>query len=39
MVSRIWYGWTISENTDNYENLLRTEIVRKIVSKNIFDYQ
>jgi hypothetical protein len=27
MISRIWHGWTTPENADNYEALLREEIL------------
>jgi heme-degrading monooxygenase HmoA len=26
MIERIWHGWTLPENADTYENLLKTEI-------------
>ena len=27
MISRLWHGWTTSENADAYESLLRREIL------------
>lgn len=35
MISRIWHGWTTSENADAYENLLKTEIFPGIIAKRI----
>jgi len=35
MISRIWYGWTTTQNADAYENLLRTEIIPGIVARKI----
>jgi len=26
MIARIWHGWTVPENADAYEALLKTEI-------------
>jgi len=39
MISRIWHGWTTRENADIYENLLKTEILPAIASKNISVYR
>ena len=39
MISRIWHGWTTLENADIYENLLKTEILPTIASKNVSDYR
>jgi hypothetical protein len=39
MISRIWHGWTIPENADMYENLLKTEIFPGIASKNVSGYR
>jgi heme-degrading monooxygenase HmoA len=39
MISRIWHGWTLHEDADAYENLLRKEIFKWIESKNIAGYQ
>ena len=39
MVGRIWHGWTIAENADAYEKLLRTEIFPGIASKDISGYR
>lgn len=27
MISRIWHGWTTQENADNYESLLRADVL------------
>jgi heme-degrading monooxygenase HmoA len=35
MISRIWHGWTTSENADLYEALLREEIFVGIHDRNI----
>ena len=35
MISRIWYGWTTTQNADAYEKLLKTEIFPEIVAKKI----
>ncbi|MEP7346229.1 MAG: antibiotic biosynthesis monooxygenase [Gemmatimonadaceae bacterium] len=35
MITRIWHGWTPPQNADAYEQLLRTEIFRGIVSRRI----
>ncbi|GJG85387.1 hypothetical protein tb265_05680 [Gemmatimonadetes bacterium T265] len=35
MVTRIWHGWTAPENSDRYEQLLRTEIFAGIVGRAI----
>jgi hypothetical protein len=39
MISRVWHGWTIPENADAYENLLRTEIFGGIFEKNIAGFE
>lgn len=39
MISRIWHGWTVPENADVYENLLRTEIFGGIFEKNIAGFE
>ena len=35
MIIRIWHGWTINGNADAYENLLKTEIFKGILEKEI----
>jgi hypothetical protein len=35
MISRVWHGWTMAENADTYEALLRSEIFPGIVAKKI----
>jgi len=35
MISRIWHGWTTTEDADLYENLLREEIFTGIRERNI----
>jgi heme-degrading monooxygenase HmoA len=27
MITRIWHGWTLKANADEYENLLRSEVL------------
>ena len=39
MVGRIWHGWTMPENADVYENLLRQEIFPGIAAKNVQGYR
>ena len=33
MISRIWHGWTLAENADAYERLLREEIFAGIAAR------
>jgi antibiotic biosynthesis monooxygenase (ABM) superfamily enzyme len=35
MISRIWFGWTTTQNAEAYEKLLKTEIFPGIVAKKI----
>jgi antibiotic biosynthesis monooxygenase (ABM) superfamily enzyme len=35
MITRIWHGWTIPQNAQAYEELLRTEIFQGIVTRRI----
>ncbi len=39
MIERIWHGWTLPENADTYEALLKTEIFPGIAAKNIPGYR
>ena len=39
MIGRIWHGWTLPENADIYENLLRQEIFPAIAAKNVQGYR
>jgi len=39
MIGRIWHGWTIPENADVYENLLKQEIFPHIAAKNVEGYR
>jgi antibiotic biosynthesis monooxygenase (ABM) superfamily enzyme len=39
MIERIWHGWTVPENADTYENLLKTEIFPGIAAKNVPGYR
>jgi heme-degrading monooxygenase HmoA len=39
MISRIWHGWTIPENADLYEHLLKTEIFVGIQSRKISGFR
>ena len=35
MISRIWRGWTVPQDADAYEDLLRAEIFPSILARNI----
>jgi antibiotic biosynthesis monooxygenase (ABM) superfamily enzyme len=39
MITRIWHGWTLPENADTYEELLRSEIFPGIAQKGIPGYR
>ncbi|MEW6050385.1 MAG: antibiotic biosynthesis monooxygenase [Candidatus Zixiibacteriota bacterium] len=39
MIARIWHGWTSKENADNYEKLLKTEVLPGIAAMNIPGYR
>ena len=39
MIGRIWHGWTLPENADAYESLLKGEIFQGIQSRQIAGYQ
>lgn len=39
MISRIWHGWTIPENADAYESLLKEEIFVGIGDRRIPGYR
>lgn len=39
MISRIWHGWTIPQNADAYEKLLREEIFTGIANRSIHGYR
>ena len=39
MISRIWHGWTIPENADIYEALLKEEIFVGIKNRKIEGYK
>jgi antibiotic biosynthesis monooxygenase (ABM) superfamily enzyme len=39
MITRLWHGWTTPENTDIYENLLKTEIFPGIAAKGVAGYR
>jgi heme-degrading monooxygenase HmoA len=39
MICRIWHGWTLPENADAYERLLRSEIFRRIAERGIPGYR
>lgn len=38
-VKRIWYGWTVKEKADTYQNLLHEEVIPGIAAKRIPGYQ
>ena len=39
MISRIWHGWTTTENADAYESLLRHEIFLGIQDRQIAGFR
>jgi len=39
MIARIWYGWTSRENAENYEKLLREEVLLEIAKRAIQGYK
>ena len=39
MISRIWRGWTMTENADGYEALLKAEIFTGIIARGISGFQ
>ena len=39
MISRIWHGWTSSQNARAYEHLLRTEIFAGIAARGMKGYR
>jgi heme-degrading monooxygenase HmoA len=39
MISRIWHGYTTKDNSDIYENLLKSEIFVGIKNRNIKGYK
>ena len=39
MIGRIWHGWTIQQNADQYESLLKEEIFSGIAEKKVPGYK
>lgn len=39
MIARIWHGWTLRENAEEYERLLREEVLLEIAKKAIPGYK
>ncbi len=39
MICRIWHGWTLPENADAYESLLKNEIFPGISNRQIAGYR
>ena len=39
MIDRIWHGWTTPENADEYERLLREEILPAFADEGIDGYR
>jgi antibiotic biosynthesis monooxygenase (ABM) superfamily enzyme len=35
MICRLWRGWTSPENADDYERIVRTEVIPGIEARNI----
>jgi heme-degrading monooxygenase HmoA len=38
-ICRIWHGWTVPENADAYERLLKSEIFNGIAAREISGYR
>ena len=38
MIARIWHGWTLPENANEYERLLRQDIFPGIAARNVTGY-
>ncbi len=39
MISRVWHGWTDSENADKYHNILNEVVFPEIAAKNVPGYK
>jgi antibiotic biosynthesis monooxygenase (ABM) superfamily enzyme len=39
MIARIWHGWTSRENAEEYEKLLREEVLLEIAKRSIPGYK
>lgn len=39
MIARVWRGWTLPEDADRYERLLREEILPEIASRDLEGYR
>lgn len=39
MIARMWHGWTVPENADAYEELLRSEVLPGIAARDIEGYR
>ena len=39
MIQRVWHGWTLPDRADDYESLLRTEILPGIRARNVAGYR
>lgn len=39
MIARLWHGWTMPENADKYETLIKIEIFPGIVGRKIAGFQ
>jgi heme-degrading monooxygenase HmoA len=39
MICRVWHGWTMAQNADAYERLLKSEIFVTIASRRIDGYR
>jgi len=39
MICRVWHGWTVKENADAYESLLKEDIFLNIKKRNIAGYK
>ena len=39
MICRVWHGWTLPENADAYESLLKSEIFTGIGNRQIKGYR
>ena len=39
MISRVWHGWTVTDNADAYEELLRKQVFPGILARKISGFR
>ena len=39
MIVRVWHGWTEPENADEYERILREDVLPEIASKDLSGFE